>query len=544
MSAQISNLIIAEKLKLISNMLDLDGSSIWQRKAYDKASELVMNLDAPASSISNFKDYSGIGSATSKAIDQIIKTGTCDVLDNLRDKHPNAEKAFGLTSVSGVGVKKAISLYTQGITNLQELSDACDSGKISNNQIIRGVKLALKSRGRLPINEVLPIIEPMLDLIMSQPEVSKAEFCGSVRRGRETIKDVDIIVVSTDRKKTSKLFSTFGDQLIDGDDKSRVMVPIDSTTSVQFDLLFSEASSFGSSLAYFTGSKEHNISMRQRAQSQGLTLNEHGFASSQNGLRFGGETEEGIYSKLNLPWCPPELREGSELKTKIPNLITRGDITGDFHTHSSWSADARDTIESMAIRAASRGIKYLGLTDHTEIQYGWKPDKIDERRAECDRASEKSGIRVLAACETGVNKDGTLDWPDEYLSKMDYVIASIHKSHSADPVTRLISAARHPMVKIIGHPTGMIMGRRDIPEDDWSRLFKVCAAEGVLLEINGARLDLPVNLIKMAKDLGCKFVLNSDAHSVDQFVWQNYAVTLARRSEITKSDLGVPALIT
>jgi DNA polymerase (family 10) len=307
-------------------------------------------------------------------------------------------------------------------------------------------------------------------------------------------------------------------------------------------LLFADAHTFGSSLAYFTGSKEHNIAMRQRALSFGLTLNEHGFAPVNGGPRTDGQTEEGIYKKLGLPWCPPEIREGGDLLAKIPNLITREDIYGDWHMHTHWSADARDSVMDMAKAAAARGLKMIGLTDHTEKQYGWDPNKIDERRKQCEEASKAVGIPILAACETGVNKDGTLDWPDSYLQKMDYVIASIHKSHFADPVKRLSEAAKHPLVKIIGHPTNRIMGKRDIPEDDWAELFKICANEGVMVEINGARLDLPVGLIKIAKEQGCKFVLNGDAHSVRQLHWQDYAIMLARRAGITKDDLVRPSL--
>jgi DNA polymerase (family 10) len=541
LSVQVNNLIVAGKLKLISNLLQVDGGSIWQRKPYDKAAEILSDLNVPASTIPNFKTYAGIGAGTAGAIDSIIKTGTCLVLDDLRKKYPKAEKAFGLTIVSGVGVKTAISLYNSGITTLEELSDACDLGKVSNGQIVRGVKLALKSRGRLPINEVLPVMIPLLESIRNRPEVTQAEFCGSVRRGKETIKDVDVIVVSTDRAKTAAFFDTLGDTLIAGVEKARVMVPLDARTSVQFDLLFADASNFGAALAYFTGSKEHNISMRQRAVSFGLTLNEHGFATKAGGVRTDGATEAGIYKKLKLPWCPPEIREGSNLPTTIPKLVTRSDITGDWHMHTFWSADAKDSVLDMAVAARVRGLQMIGLTDHTEKQYGWDPNKIKDRAAECRDASDFLDMPIYPACETGVNKDGSLDWDDKYLKQMAYVIASIHKSHAVDPVKRLIAAARHPMVKIIGHPTGRSMGRRDIPQDNWADLFKVCAQEGVLVEINGARLDLPVDLIKMAKAEGCKFVLNGDAHSINELHWQDYAITLARRAGLTKSDLGKPS---
>jgi len=539
MSLQVKNLIVADKLKLVADLLTLDGSSIWKVRTYNKAADILSGLDIPATSVSDFQKFEGIGKGTASVIEEIISTGTCKALDNLRKAHPNAEAAFDLTVVSGVGIKKAIKLYADGITSVEELSKACDDGKVTNKLIVRGVKMALKSRGRLPISEVMPIVSPLLDQIRDRPEVSRAEFAGSVRRGKETIKDVDVIVVSSDRARTAEFFNTFGEPLIEGEEKARVMVPIDSKTVVQLDLLFAEANSFGSALAYFTGSKEHNIALRKLALTKGYTINEHGFWTT-SGERKGGREEKELYDLLGIPWCPPELREGSELLAKMPKLVTREDITGDWHMHSNWSADARDTILDMALAAKARGLKSLGLTDHTEIQYGWKPEEIDQRIKECEVAEQTTGVTILAACETGVNKDGSLDWPDKYLDKMEYVVASIHKSHAFEPVARLIEAAKHPKVKIIGHPTGRKLGRRDIPEDNWQELFKVCAQESVLVEINGARMDLPVNLIRMAKKEGCKFVLNGDAHSVNQLHWQDNAITLARRAGLTKADLGIP----
>ncbi len=540
MSAQIGNVILADKLRLIGNLLTLDGASVWKIRAYNNAADVLVALDVPATSVSDFSSYEGIGSTTASVIDDIISTGTTSQLESLRKKYPNAESAFKLTCVSGVGVKKAIALYNQGITTLEELSAACDAGKITNNNIIRGVQLALKSRGRLPLTEVLPVVLPLLNKIRSQSEVIRAEFAGSVRRGKETIKDVDLIVVSQDRAKTAALFKTFGDLLVEGEEKVRVMVPVDADTSVQFDLLFAEEDSFGAALCYFTGSKEHNVALRSLAKSKGYTINEHGFYTIA-GKKLGGKEEKELYDLLGLPWVPPELREGSDLIHQVPDLVDRGDIDGDFHTHSKWSADASDSIMDMAMAAKSKGLKYLGITDHVEVQYGWDADKVEDRIREIREAEEATGLKIYAAAEVGVTGDG--DLVDRIpLDRQDYIIASIHISHSKNPVARLIKAIQHPKVKVVGHPTGMMMGKRDIPEDDWDSLFRECAARGVALEINGARMDLPVNLIKLAKDLGCKFMINSDAHATNQLFWQDIAITQARRAGITKSDLIKPAI--
>jgi DNA polymerase (family 10) len=545
MSIQVNNLILAEKFRLLANMVTLDGgkNAIWKSKSYYKAADILANLDIPATTVDDFQKFDGIGKSIADKIGDFIQSGTTSNLELLKTKYPDAERAFGLTSVSGIGIKKAIKLYQDGIKTFEDLVTACDTGKISNGMIIRGVELAKKSSGRLPITQVMPIVFPILESLRAMPEVVKAEFAGSVRRGRETVRDVDILVISTNRDAVKKYFMTLGDELVSGDKKARIFVPIDAHTSVQVDLMFCDSDTWGSSLAYFTGSKDHNIMLRQRALDRGLTLNEHGLALiNHDALRFGGETEEGIYTAVGLLWCPPELREGDIPLTSIPELVTKADINTDWHMHTVWSRDARSTFLEMAQAAKARGLIEIGVTDHTEIQYSWDPKKIPERIREAKEAEKATGIIIHAGCETGVNKDGSLDWPDEYINQMEYVIASIHRSHAVDPVARLIEAAKHPRVKIIGHPTGRMIGKRDIPDNDWDELFKVCQLENVLLEINGPRLDLPVYLIRRAKDIGCKFVLSSDAHHISQLQWQDYAITLARRAGLTKKDLATPSM--
>jgi DNA polymerase (family X) len=540
MSVQHKNLIISNQLKLIGNLITLDGSqnATWRAKAYYKAADLLSTLDVPAQDVNDFQNFSGIGKNISEVITELISSGSSSRLDELKKKYPNAEDAFKLTVVSGVGNKKAMDLYKLGITNLQQLSDACDAGKISNKQIVQGVKLALRSRGRLSISEVYPLMLPILLALRSQPEVLRAEFAGSVRRGSETVKDVDIIVVSNNPQQTSAKFLSFGETLIAGNEKARIMVPIDDYTSVQVDLLFTQPNSFGSALSYFTGSKEHNIALRKLANLKGHTLNEHGFFDL-SGNRWGGSSEEELYQKLNLPWCPPELREGDNLLTEIPKLIEASDLYGDFHNHTKYSSDAKNSVDEMVKAAAERGLRVYGITDHVEVQYGWLPEQIETRRQEINDASNKYDIKVLSGAEVGVNLDGSLiDRID--LNKMDYLIASIHKQHGTNPVDRLIKAMENPKVKIIGHPTGRIIGRRDIPIDDWDKLFEVAASKNVAIEINGPRLDLPVELIVKAKSKGCKFVLNSDAHSIEQLGWQYFSLKLARRAALIKEDLSIP----
>lgn len=536
MSIQVRNISIAEKLRLIGNLITLEGekNSNWRAKAYFKAADILMSLDMPAEQVLDWQDFSGIGKGLSSVIQDLMSLGSCQQLDTLKAKYPGAEDAFKLTSVSGIGVKKAIGLYQQGIKNLQDLSLACDKGQITNKQIIQGVKLALRSRGRLSILEVRAAIQSVYNFLSLQPEVKQISFAGSVRRGSETIKDADIIVVSTNRDKTAKQFTSLGEVLVFGNEKVRVMVPIDLDTSIQMDLLFSNENSFGAALSYFTGSKEHNIALRKLANNYGYTLNEHGFYYL-NGERWGGSTEEELYQKLNLPWCPPELREGSELLTQIPDLISELDIKSDYHMHSLYSSDARSSIDEMVAASKLKGYEEIAITDHTESNYGWNPKDIETRKQECLLASEKYGIKVLAGCEVGINLDGSLDWPDEYLAKMDFVIASIHRQHGSENyVDRLISASQNKYVKMIGHPTGAIIGKRNSGMGDWEKLFESCRTNNVFLEINGARLDLPVELIKRANSNKCQLKITSDAHHVSHLDWISNSITLARRAGLER----------
>lgn len=539
MSYMQTNVELAKKLNLLINLMHLHGVSIWKIKTYEKALHIVRNLNVDSSSIKDFSIYDGIGKGTSKVIKEILQTGSCSYIDELSKEYPNLEDALKLTSVRGVGIKTAVNLYRAGIKTVQELSDACDSGVVTNKQIVGGVKLALKSSGRLPITKVLPVLEPLLNRIRNLPEVERAEFCGSIRRGMDTVKDADVIVLSNDREKTSKFFLSLGEPIVDGTDKLRVIIPVDLMNSIQFDLLFADKRSFGSSILYFTGSKEHNISMRQRALEIGLTLNEHGFCERNGGPRFGGETEEGVYKRLSIPYHPPELREGYDLKSSIPNLIKRSHIISDWHMHTTYSADAKDSILDMSIAAKKFGLTTIGFTDHVEENYGWMPCDVDKRIDEIRMAEETVGIKIYAAAEVGVTKDGNLI--DRIpLDRQDYIIASIHRMHDFNPTKRLIKAVKHPKVKILGHPTGRIVGVRDIPDCDWRELFKVCYNEGVLIEINGARMDPPEHIIAIAKHEGCKFVINSDAHSASQLNFSNYALMIARRAGLTIEDISTP----
>lgn len=538
MSFQKRNIALADNFNRLADLTDIDGGSFWSIKAYRNAADTIRNLDVPVSSIGDLTGLPGIGKGISKKISEYLKNGYIKDLVELESVYPI--EALTMTVVPGIGAKTAFKYHSNGIKNFEELVSAADKGLIKNENIMRGIKLAVKSRGRFSRNEIMPVVSPIIQALRESEYVIRAEFAGSVRRGKETVKDVDILVSASNKKEAVKLFQFFGEELVNGEDKSRIIAPVDAHTSVQVDLLFCPENEFGSALAYFTGSKEHNIAIRILANKKGMKVNEHGFWCLKTGKRLGGREEIELYELLGIPFCPPELREGDSLLSEIPDIISRADITTDWHMHTTWSSDAKNSFKEMAVAAKSRGLSAIGVSDHTEKQYGWNPELIEERRREAAEAELETGIKIYAGCETGINQDGSLDWPDEYLDKMDFVIASIHKSHNKSVTERLISAAKHPMVNIIGHPTGRIIGRRDIPEADWKEVFRVCKEEDVLLEINGARIDLSDSLIRLAKSVGCKFVISSDAHSTEHFIWQDTAIITARRAGLVIEDLEIP----
>lgn len=537
MSIQKMNIDLADQLHTLADLSDISGKSFWSVRAYRNASSLIRGLDIPITDINDITELSGIGDGISAKIREFLKFGSIKELQALETKFP--KEALSMTVVPGIGAKKAYKYYQAGIKNFQELIQAANDGKITNENIMRGIKLAQATKGRYPRNDIIPVVSPLFSKLKSSLEVQRISFAGSMRRGKDTVKDIDILVISSDREKTIRTFQEFGSEIINGADKSRIMLPVDFQSAIQIDLLFTTPQEWGAALAYFTGSLEHNVKLRKLANERGMKFNEHEFTSS-TGQWLGGTQEEDIYNLLGLPFHPPELREGDTLLSKIPNLITRGDITDDWHTHSVWSSDAVNTIDEMVATAKANGLKTLGISDHTEKNYGWDPNKIPLRRLEAEQAAAKYGMQVFAGCETGINIDGTLDWPEEYLSKMDYVIASIHRSHQNNVTERLVTALKHPKVKFIGHPTGMMLGRREIPDADWDLIFKTCADHNKIMEINGARMDLPVPLIKKAKLAGCKFIINSDAHSINQFNWQDSGIITARRAGLEKADLATP----
>src|SRR5690606_3792369 len=377
----------------------------------------------------------------------------------------------------------------------------------------------------------------------------RVAIAGSLRRGRETVGDVDIVASSADPASVMDEFvRTPGVEqvLARGDTKASIVLKM----GLQVDLRVVRDDQFAAALHHFTGSKEHNVALRELAQAKGLKISEYGIVRVDEGEPLAVATEADVFAAVGLPCIPPELREdGSEIAAaregRLPALLTRGDIKGDLHVHSEWS-DGLHSIEAMALAARERGYEYIAITDHSpslSVARGLDPSRLEEQLEEIARLNRRlDGIRILTGCEVDILRDGSLDLPDEILARLDVVVASVHSAMNLDEAEmteRIVAAMRNPHVDIIGHPTGRILGRREPYAVDMERIIAVAAETGTCLEINASpdRLDLKDVHARWARERGVMIVINTDAHSTDGLDQMAYGVTVARRAWLGKADV-------
>lgn len=534
--ASLSNTEIARRLELIATLYTMTGDKQGKYKAasFNKAAESLFgnpNTDA-------YTDLPGIGKSIFSDILQLKATGTCNRLQNLSDSIGFPATALELLKLRGVGPKGMKALVDKGITSIKKLRRFLKNDPTTFKVLGEALKeYDAIDHERLPLWVVRPVAIRLLKKVKAVKGVKSAKVVGSIRRWRYTVRDVDIVCCAKakDHSRISKWFCHLGKTLAIGDNKSRIIVETRSGP-IQVDLVMCEPASYGASLHYLTGSKEHNIAMRKLALKFGLKLNEHGLWRGKK--RVAGKTERGIFSKLGLPYHPPETRT-EILHHTLPTLLKSKDLVGDYHTHTSWS-DGTATAEAMIKAAINVGLDSIAIADHAYRIKDWKA-YIGELKAL--REKYKGSIKVLISVESDVNKDGDLNVPIA-VKGLDFIIASIHTKHKERPVNRLCAALKDPRVKVIGHPTGRQLGAgRPIPHGAlWWKLFKQCAKRGVALEINAVadRMDLPHNLVMEAKKLGCRFVINSDAHDIKGVGNLRYGLKVARKALLTKKDLWTP----
>ena len=556
-----NNRELADTFTLIANLLEIKGEVIYVTLAYRKAAENLTTLARDANEYQKegkLKEIPGVGKAIAEKMDELIRTGKLEFLEKLKEEIP-AGLADWL-QVPGLGPKKVAMIWKElGITTLAELADAAKAGKLrtiagmgekSETQILAGIDSLSRRSGRIPLGRAYPLAQQIIATLKQIPGVSAAEPAGSLRRMRSTVGDLDILVAARESGPVMDAFTTLpGVVRVHG--KGETKASIEFGDGVRAQLWVHSPEKFGTALQYATGSKDHNVQLRQLALEKGLSLSEHALTKVDGSGEILCATEEEVYATLGLPWIPPELREDhGEVQAaragKLPKLIELADLRADLHTHSTWS-DGKLSMLEMAQAAAKRSMKVIAFADHSVslgVANGLSMEAHSRQQAEIDGIRQQLGeqILVLHSSEVEIKADGSLDYPDEFLASLDIVVASLHASlrQPREKVTeRLINTIRNPHVDIIGHPTGRLIPDREGADLDMDAVLAAAAQSGVALEINASpyRLDLEDIYARRAKEMGIPISINTDAHSEEDMDVRFYGVATARRAWLTADDV-------
>ena len=556
-----NNRQLADMFNLIADLVEIKGEVIYVILAYRKAAESLASLPREASEYwkeGKLREIPGVGKAIAEKIDELLSTGKLEFFEKLKKEVPPSLAEW--LKVPGLGPKKIALIWKSlNITTLTQLDKAAHEGKLhdlpglgakSEQQIIAGIESLARRSGRIPIGRAYPLAQEIIGQLKKVKGVVDAQPAGSLRRMRSTIGDLDILVASKDSKPVMEAFTTLPGV-------SRVLGMGETKSSIEFSdgvraqVWVHPPEKFGTALQYATGSKDHNVQLRQLALDKGLSLSEHFFTRVNDESEIFCATEEEVYKTLGLPWIPPELREDrgevqAAKANKLPKLIEVKDIKADLQTHSTWS-DGKLTMLEMARAAAKRGIKVIAFTDHSVslgVTGGLSMEDHKKQAAEIKKIQKQLGdeILVLHATEVEIKADGTLDYPDEFLASLDLVLASLHTSlrQPREKVTqRVLNAIRNPHVDIIGHPTGRLIPDREGADLDMDAILKAAAETGVALEINASpyRLDLDDVYARRAKELGIPLSINTDAHSEEDMDMRFYGVAIARRAWLEPKDV-------
>jgi DNA polymerase (family 10) len=552
------NYEIAAIFKGIANILEIKNESPFRVRAYQKAARSVENLTEDIALIAQRGDLTaipGIGKDLAQKIKEVLTTGTLKKYEELKKEIPSGLVEF--LNIPGVGPRTAKELYEKlGVTSLEELERLAQEQKLRNlpgikakteENILKGITLLRKGRARFPLGSVLPQALNMVKILGQEAPVEKISLAGSTRRWKETVKDIDLLVSSPKPKEVMSFYTSLpivAEVLVSGPTKTTIRT----NEGLQCDLRVVEKESYGAALCYFTGSKAHNIRLRELANGQGLNINEYGVFKEERLL--GGATEEEVFAAVGLPFIPPELREDrGEIEAaasgKLPRLVDPQDIKGDFHVHSKYS-DGANTIEEIAAKARQMGLEWVAICDHSpslRIARGVEINALKEKIAQIKAFNQKSrDVKLLCGAEVDINLDGNLDYPDEVLKELDLVIAAIHtgfKQDEAIQTKRLLAAINHPYVHIIAHPTGRLLGEREPYPINLELICRAAAQAKKALEINAyyKRLDLNDLTSRAAAGHGVKLCIGTDAHAVEQMEFLQLGLRTARRGWLEAKDV-------
>lgn len=551
---------VVQLLSEIADMLEVQGESAFKVRAYRGAAR---RLDGIAEAVTDLvaqgrlTEIRGIGASIAEKITEFATTGHSTYRDELASKLSSG--LVKMLEIPGVGPKTARLFYEDlHISSIDELEEAAKThrlremphvGEKAEQNVLAGIERLRHRSGRMLLGTALPAAEEIVRQLRPNPAVERIETCGSLRRWKETIGDIDILVASTHPMDALDAFTSLPitkSVLAKGTTKASVLTEQD----LQIDLRVVSPDEWGAALQYFTGSKEHNVQIRSIAESNGLKLNEYGVFRTDTERKVAGGDEEGVYRILGMPWIPPEIREAhgeveAALEGCLPDLVELSDIRGDLHTHTNWS-DGHSSIDEMAQAARERGYGYLAITDHSVgmgFISGLTVERIREQRQVIDQLNEHfDGFRLLQGIEVNIRADGTLDYPDDVIARFDVVTASIHGGlgQSEERITeRMLSAIHNPHVDIIGHPSGRIIDRREPSVFDEDAVFSAAAETQTALEINSQpeRLDLNDSDARRAIKFGATVAIDSDAHSTDQLQLVRYGTATARRGWVGRDSV-------
>ncbi|WP_433743527.1 DNA polymerase/3'-5' exonuclease PolX [Falsibacillus pallidus] len=544
-------------LEHIAIYMELKGENTFKVAAFRKAAAALESDDRSLKDITDFQSLSGIGKGTAAVIEEYIENGTSSVLDELKKEVPSG--LIPLLQLQGLGGKKIAKLYQElGVVDMETLQTACEEGKVkelagfgkkTEEKILEAISQSGKRPDRLPLAYMLPIAETLEKHLKDMDGIIRFSRAGSLRRLRETIKDLDFIIATENPQKVKDQLMSLPDikeAIANGMTKVSLTFEWDYDISVDFRLV--EPKEFATALHHFTGSKDHNVRMRQLAKERGEKISEYGVENAETGEILTFETEQDFFAHFNLPFIPPEIREdGSEVELfkSEDSIVSLENIKGDLHMHSTWS-DGAFSIEEMVVACREKGYEYMAITDHSQylkVANGLTEERVRKQMKEIRSLNEKyDDITILSGIEMDILPDATLDYSDDLLQELDIVIASIHSSFSQSKgkiMERLKTALINNHVDIIAHPTGRLIGRREGYPVDMDMLIDLAKETNTALELNANpnRLDLSSENIAKAQKSGVKIVINTDAHNKDNLKFMALGVAAARKGGIAPENI-------
>jgi DNA polymerase (family 10) len=547
---------VAALLNEYADLLSITGGEAFKARSYEKAARAVAGhyADVATMDLPALQQIPSVGKSIAEKVVEFLATGRIEAVEGLRAKIPEGVRA--MTEVPGLGPKKAMVLYTElRVASIDELEEAIRDERLSGlrgfgpktvENLLHGIALARGGAGRVLIDVAMGVAEEIVAALTALPGCTQCAYAGSLRRMKETIGDIDILVASELPRPIMDAFaglSVVADVIVKGEKKTSIRT----LRGLQVDLRVVPAESWGAAMQYFTGSKQHNVRVREIAVRKGLKLSEYGLHRVEDGSLVVSRTEEEVYHKLGLDWIPPTLREDrgevdAAANHTLPTLVTEADIQGDLHTHTSLT-DGVSTLEEMVAAAKARGLRWYAVTDHAK---NLPMQRMTDEKMLAQRAALKAvtvkGMTLLHGTELNIDPDGEVDWHADFLAGFDICVASVHShfTQAAAALTRrYIRACENPYVNVIGHPTTRQIGRRPGLEPDWDAVFEAAAATGTAMEINAHpdRLDLPDELVLRARRHGVVFSLNTDSHSTVHLANLRYGVGLAQRAWLTAADI-------